>query len=58
MENVSAELIDITGRTVLTIDTRAKGSKLEFDTQSLPRGLYYLRIVENYDIKAIKIILE
>lgn len=58
---VSAELLDITGRMVLPIQKNVvlNGDvKIKFDTSELNAGIYFIRIVEDGQPRAVRLIVQ
>ena len=58
---VSAELLDMTGRMVLPIQENKvlNGDvKIKFDTSDLNAGIYFVRIVENGQPRAVRLIVQ
>ncbi len=58
---VSAELLDITGRMVMAIqeDHVVNGNvKIKFDTSELNAGIYFIRIVEDGQPSAVRLIVQ
>jgi len=58
---VSAELLDITGRMVMLVQENVvlNGDvKIKFDTSELNAGIYFVRIVENGQPRAVRLIVQ
>mgnify|MGYP001758769378 FL=1 len=54
--SIKIEVSDVTGKSVMNAELKVKANRAEFDTSSLSKGLYILKITTNKEVTTKKLI--